>query len=582
MKDKISPIESKEKPQICAIDLDQEIVEALQAKKLHCFNGSLGFPIKVPKYGNNSYHPCQEDSNFPPNLHEYDILIVDLEEPEPLEYIKSEHISPFLEGKILFSAKYPEPIFNPRPLASKFLRIGLEDFFTKETLTIVFCSADQISTYYPIKMTYHGLWEDQPIQSSLYEFMRDLPKKQNKIGKSIVVVNDIRKDFNIFLNKYKKNFIYEVVFQNPIEWSADDRQWIPKKNFAPLLLNSSDEIVGFIDFSQLSVVLAFPQLRDSKKEFLLELIDELLPNIFPTLFPYSEQFSWVNSDHYYLPNQADIIARKIQLEDEYQVALTQIENELQENTSKYKFLHNLITETAEDLVKSVETFLTWLGFENIVNMDENNPAIREEDIQINLATGLLVIEVKGIGGTSTDSNCAQIGKIKNRRIQEPGRLDVFGLYIVNHQRYLPPSERQNPPFNDQQIADAEYDKRGLLTTYDLFKLYSYIENGFITKEDARKSLSDYGLVKFKPSSSRQLGYPPLDIHYKGEVVKINTSIIVNKGASIIVCNDEGWFRTEIVEVRKDNKPVEFASGEISINVSRKVLKTSELWLEDTK
>jgi hypothetical protein len=582
MKDKFFPVEKKEKPQICAIDLDQEIVEALQAKNLHCFNGTLGSSIKVPQYINKSYHPCQENSDFPPNLHEYDIVIVDLEEREPIEYIESEHISSFLKGGILLSSKYPEPIFNPRPLASLFLRPQLEEFFTKETLTIVFCSADQISTYYPIKHTYTGVCEQKPIESSLYIFMKDLPKKQNKVGKNVVVVDDINKDFSIFLNKYKKKFIYKIVFQHPTQWLEDERKSILKKNFFPLLLNSSNEIVGFIDFSGVSVVLAFPQLYESKKEFLLELIDELLPGIFPKLFPYSEQFSWLKSDNYYLPNQTDIIARKTQLEDEYQAALSQIEKEFQENTAKYKFLHDLITETGEALVKSVEVFFAWLGFENIVNMDETNPKIREEDIQIDLGTGLLVIEVKGIGGTSTDSNCAQIGKIKNRRARDRNRFDVFGLYVVNHQRYLPPTERQNPPFNDQQIADAESDERGLLTTYEIFKLYSYIENGFITKEDARKSLSDYGLVKFKPSSSRQLGYPPLDIHYKGEVVKLNTSIMVNKGASIIVCNDEGWFRTEIVEVRKDNKPVEFASGEISINVSHKVLKTSELWLEDTK
>lgn len=583
MKDNISPIESKEKPQICAIDLDQEIIEALQAKNLHCFNGTLGASIKVPKYGNNSHYPCQQYSGFPPNLHEYDIVIVDLEEREPIEYIESEHISPFSKGEVVLSTKYPERIFNPRPLSSFFLRTKLREFFAKETLTIIFCSADQISTYYPIKLTYTGTHEEEPIESSLYEFMRNLPEKQNKMGKNVVVVDDMhmRKDFNVFLHKYKKKFIYEIVFQLPQQWLDNDQKRIPNKNFFPLLLNSSNEIVGFIDFSGVSVVLVFPQLYDSKKEFLLELIDELLPGMFPKLFPYSEQFSWLKSDNYYLPSQADIIAKKTQLEFEYQEDLTQIEKEFQENRAKYKFLHDLITETGKPLVKSVENFFTWLGFENIVNMDEINPKVLEEDIQIDLKPGLLVIEVKGIGGTSTDSNCAQIGKIKNRRAKERGRFDVSGLYIVNHQRYLPPTERQNPPFNDQQIADAELDERGLLTTYELFKLYSYIENGFITREDAMDSLLIPGLVEFKPSKSRLLGSPQ-QIYHEGKTVILDISTPVKEGASIIVCNDKDWFRVKIVEIQFNNERKESVStGKIGMNLSDKVLKTSKLWLEDT-
>ena len=316
---------------------------------------------------------------------------------------------------------------------------------------------------------------------------------------------------------------------------------------------------------------------------MLELIDEILPGLFPEIFPYSEQFSWLKLENYFLPNQANIIARKTQAENEYKAALAQIEKDFQENREEYKFLHDLITETAEVLVKSVEIFFTWLGFENIVNMDETNPEIKEEDIQIILEGGLLVIEVKGIGGTSKDSECWQISKIKNRRAKERNSFDVFGLYIVNHQRYLPPIKRTNPPFTKNQIADAQSDERGLLTTYEIFNLYSYIENGFITKEDARNSLLTYGLVKFKPSKSTLLG-SPLELYQNGQVVILNISNIpVNKSASIIVCHDEKWFRAEILEIRLDDETIESISeGQIGIKLSCSVHKKSELWLEDIK
>lgn len=78
-----------------------------------------------------------------------------------------------------------------------------------------------------------------------------------------------------------------------------------------------------------------------------------------------------------------------------------------------------------------------------------------------------------------------------------------------------------------------------------------------------------------------LGYP-LEVHCKGQVAILCLSnITINKGASIIVCNEESWFRAEILEIKLDNETVMSVSkGEIGIKLSRIILKTSELWLEN--
>jgi hypothetical protein len=41
MTDKASKIQIKETPKICAIDLDQEIIQALQDRGLQCFSGTF-------------------------------------------------------------------------------------------------------------------------------------------------------------------------------------------------------------------------------------------------------------------------------------------------------------------------------------------------------------------------------------------------------------------------------------------------------------------------------------------------------------------------------------------------------------
>ena len=120
--------------------------------------------------------------------------------------------------------------------------------------------------------------------------------------------------------------------------------------------------------------------------------------------------------------------------------------------------------------------------------------------------GLLVIEVKGINGTSKDAECSQISKVRRRREKQRGKFDVSALYIVNHQRCIEPIKREMPPFNTTQIQDAINDERGLAYTWQLFNLYFNIENGLISKEEARMRFMSEGLLDFNPKLT-ELGIP---------------------------------------------------------------------------
>jgi hypothetical protein len=573
----------KELPKICAIDLDPAIVEAIKAKGLHCIPGTLGSQVKIPNLRRYDNHPCLTNHAFPPNFHEYDIVILDLQEREPIEYIESDHNRQLCRGtkKTVMLSWHPETIFDPRPLSLKLLSERLKDFCSKETIIIVFCSAEVNSEYHFATVTSEGNYEEEtPIVNSLYEYFPFPLERSNKTGIE-TIVSGIDENMKNFLLKYNKHFIYEIIFQHPTKYSRDEKKRVERDYFIPSLLNSRNEIIGFVDNSLgESTVLAFPQLQDKKKDFLLELIDEVLPGFFPNVFPFSEQFSWLKSEDYLLPNQTNLLAEKVKIDNDYTLSLIKNEEEITENQTKYQFLHDLITETGTSLVKSLEYFFKWLEFESVINMDEIHSEIKEEDLQINLDSGLLVIEVKGIGGTSKDSECSQINKVKNRRAKERNCFDVYALYIVNHQRYIPPHERKNPPFSDHQIADAIDDERGLLTTYELFKLYAYIKDDFLTKADARRFLLKSGLVQFQPSNSIELGLP-LEIHHNGQIAILNISnITLNKGASIIVCNDQAWFRAKILGIRLNDVEVESVSeGEIGVKLSHKILKTSNLWLE---
>ncbi|MBD1897733.1 hypothetical protein [Coleofasciculus sp. FACHB-129] len=583
MTDKSSQIQIKETPKICAIDLDREIIDALGNRGLHCFPGRLGSQVKVPNSSIHAVHQCIPDCLFPPNLHEYDIVLVDMQQGDTIEYNLSNHQPSSLKGsnQIVLVSRYPETIFDPRPFSANFLGKQLQSIYKKESLIIVFSSPREVIEYHCASITRYGYQERESFEHNLYDLLPGLNGVYNKIGQNISIAPGAGRNIGNLLQKYSKNFIYEVIFNHPTKWL--NNKSIKRDDFIPLLLNLDGEIVSFINFLHSpSITLVFPQLICNKKGFLLELIDDVLPEMLPVIFPYSEQFSWLKSNDYFLPNQVTLSRKKEKLEADYIKALAGIDKEIHNNQAKYKFLHNLLTETGDALVKAVEYFLNWLGFSNVVNMDETAPDIKEEDIQVSLEKGLLIVEVKGIGGTSKDSECSQISKIKYRRSKERGSFDVSALYLVNHQRYLPPKDRRNPPFTKHQIADAQSDERALLTTYELFKLYFAIEEGFVTPEDARRALLQYGLVTFSPSNAFLIG-SPLEIHHKGKIAIIKIDkVSLCKGTKVIVCNDGIYSRAEILEIQIDGKTVEsVSSGEIGVKFDCSILKTSELWLQQS-
>src|SRR5690606_19221619 len=136
---------------------------------------------------------------------------------------------------------------------------------------------------------------------------------------------------------------------------------------------------------------------------------------------------WKQNQDYWLPNHNELLNDKELIDKEYKAKISSKEKEIESNLKKYSFLHDILSESGDELVKALEKYLKWLGFENVINVDEQNTenTVLEEDIQIELENGLLIIECKGIGGTSTDSDCSQISKIKHRRCKERNSFDVY-------------------------------------------------------------------------------------------------------------------------------------------------------------
>ena len=280
-----------------------------------------------------------------------------------------------------------------------------------------------------------------------------------------------------------------------------------------------------------------------------------------------------------MPGHEELLHEKDVIVAKYESELSAIDKKIEENQQHFSFLHDLLTTTGDDLVQAMIKYLKWLGFGSVIDKDttQEEGAPLEEDIQVDLGdNGLLVIEVKGIGGTSTDAQCSQIHKIVYRRAKERKKFDVHGLYIANNELHKEPIKRTIPPFNKDQINDAIDDNRGLAYTWQFFNLFFAIEEGVISKEEARTKLLSDGLIVFAPSV-KEVGIP-----YK--YFNQNTVACVEIGDTVISVGDyfyyednERWHKVKVLSIQSEGKEVnEAKNGKFGFGLEKRVPNNATL------
>lgn len=566
------------RPKICCVDVDKTSLDALSNNGYSIYKGSLGGIVNVPNTRRDESHHLRLDYDFPINFHEYDILILDLtnevrKDFKPVEITDRQTRSQKILSLI---CRFPTTIFDPRPLTSSILGQRVREVKNRKFIQIVFASQQYEVEYEVVEISNEYPQRLPNEKHQLYDFDY-LPLGTARTGTeaSILKVED---DIYQLLNKHINELTYEQTFHHPTVWNSKKGK-VLSEDVIPFMVNINDEIISLVQFAGNFITFVFPNFKN-KQHFLTDFLKNILPSYYPEVFPYSTQFKWIQNSEYNLPNHKELLEEQDKLRTEFEKNLLVIEHRIEDNAKKFSFLHALITETGDKLVTAVFSFLKWLEFSNVVIKDEQSTSLKEEDVQVELDNGILVIEVKGIGGTSTDGECSQVSKIKHRREKERKSFDVFALYIVNHQRYLPPINRTNPPFNEQQIADAISDERGLLSTWQLFNLYNEINAGLISKEEARSQILQFGHVTFKPKLSANIGQPK-EILKGGTVVILelsNTEIKVND--TIIVEKDGAYTKAKIISLQLEDKEVNKATGgEVGIKLDIKISKNSTLWTQ---
>ncbi|UBD18065.1 hypothetical protein [Bacteroides salyersiae] len=564
----------RKKTKICCLDLDKDCLNLLK-DRFDVYDGSLGKPIDVYRKNHCGLNLLL-NYELPQNIHEYDIFIEDMTEPNIIPYDKEENTrTEILGSKAYYFISYdPQTIFDPCPFGSSILNERIHQNRHKPAIRIAFQAPYKSTEYviqditdsYSAKKFEHNNYEHLGEYCSSYMFGSEVKLCDNKLSRAL---------FESFLD----DISYCQVFQHPTIWN-ENRERVSDNQFLPLLMSKSGSIVSYLYASKNDIILVLPQTK-KKRELLQTVMQEFLYKYYSEYFPEVEESLWLNRSTYYLPGQEELLKEKEELIAKYNESLIALDERIEMNKNKYSFLHKLLTATGDELVKACLEYFKWLGFKDVIDKDkELDKEFNEEDIQINTEDkGLLLVEIKGINGTSTDAQCSQIFKNVFRRREEQQRFDVFGLYVVNNERGVEPLSRTIPPFNHQQIKDAVNEKRGLCYTWQLFNLYFEIEDGIITKQEAQSMLFNNGLIDFRPKVNKVA--VPHKYYRQHTIVCLKIdNIKINVGDFFFYEEDGRWKKLRILTIKDgDEKFQSVSNGSYGFELERRCPNNKMLYIK---
>lgn len=164
-----------------------------------------------------------------------------------------------------------------------------------------------------------------------------------------------------------------------------------------------------------------------------------------------------------------------------------------------------------------------------------------------------MLEIKGLSGLPRESDTMQVYKYISRRMKELGRTDVRAISIINHQRNIPPLERDNRNvFTKQQIDDANSNDIKLLTTWDLFLLTRGMIKWKWNPKVIQELFYQKGIISKFPINYKPLGEI---VKYWKELSVIDVKISDNKlhkGQRIGYVTNLGFLEEEVTSLEIKN------------------------------
>lgn len=488
------------KPKILLVDLDADCTESLRSAGYNVRSGSFGAPYPV-KPSDGAVRVV--DNSDLPNFEEQEIVIADLQDPPTLNEAPPGPRTH--ESEASWWAQASMGSINPRPIAiGRVANPGLRIY--RHGGLFIFFAAPRSSLRFGAGQIQHrrlvASWSEYDNWGILPVLHKSMIEVSPMTGEEILVSG--KNTLSQLLSVHAPHASYTCVFDRTFRLEREHWYPIARNKFHQTVsaLITPPEAVGWI--------ILLPRIVD-KAEFIRDLIAEVLPSLAPKLFPHSTLMSWKKEAQYELPMVRRLHARIEAIRCEANDAIASIDEEVQQERDRFAFLYDILSETGTALVHAVKQSIEALGFHDVVEMDRelqegDEKGQKREDLQLRDRSPLLLVEVKGIDGLPREAAALQSWKYIAPRMKQLDRTDVRALSIINHQRNLPPLDRQNAmPFQGDVIENAEQHGFGLLTTWDLHRLArSYILNDW-KPADVQELLYQVGRVVPVPTHYHALG-----------------------------------------------------------------------------
>lgn len=483
------------KPKVFLMGLDSSVHEVLGDAGINATSGSLGHPYRVER--SSQFQPVPNSSRIA-GYAEQEIILVDL----------SFALFPKSVGEIDFPTDGPGPwaqcdrgLIDPRGIAAANVRNGFDRIVNSGGVVVVFASPKTEVKIVSGEQKSGRLWTNGEVPSDEWLFLSDLQEISvtESSGEEIFVCEE-RTPLGRALGDALADMYFECTlapFYDP------DEQWLPlaKNKFGETIA------IGKVKSSG-GAIFIFPQMR-SKADFIKRLLKDVFPELFPALFPGIEKGRWTHMPEYELHNVVKLQLERDEAIKRHESEMARIAASVVAAREVDGWLHDLLTQTGDLLVEAVIAALRDLGFSAIVDMDkirdrEGKP--RREDLQVQDVSPTLVIDIKGINNFPGDEDAMQAFKHATLVIREEKRTDVFGLSIINHQRHLPPLQRDNSmPFRKELVDVALENFQGLMTTWDLYRLVVNKRKHSWRPDDVKPVLYHHGRIEPIPKHYEPLG-----------------------------------------------------------------------------
>ncbi len=547
------------KPKIMLIDIKDDSENVLKKAGFNVASGTFGTPYKVKK--SDKLLPVIPNQNLR-NCEEKEVIIIDLMSSKMLEDVSGEKVTS--DGDNDWWVKCNMGFIDPRPRIMHSWQNDFDRILNNGGIFLVFSAARNMQETI---FGYHDSYYDsiktvQELKFNNWSFLSIFDDY------SFEVVNDGGEE------------IYPYQFAEPINNLLNTKysdarftcniKWGYGKEWLPLAHNKfKDDVAGIImpNDRRKGFVVILPQIKNIS-DFILNFVSNYLPTIKPEMFPDIEGGRWVERKEYEIPK---ILELKDEVENVKNMATQKVidlNKQIDDERQKDDYLHDLVRETDAKLVSAVHKTFELLGFTKIVDVDKEKAGegFKDEDLRISEDTSpMVLVEVKGVGGSPSDDDALQVGKHLAPRMKEYSRHDIIGLSIINHERHRPALERGNTkPFRDTILTAAKKQGIGLITGWDLFRL----ARGFIRNNWAHDQIK----TLFYQSGR----IDPIPIHYKylGTIdeyweksnalsIKLEKSSL-KKGDNIAYELPVDFVEEEITSLQLDGKTVdEINQGQIA-------------------